>query len=65
MTLSSNRPLEAHLWRLVVQSDAKVQPVFRLYWNYDTRSSPDYAYRCGASVPGWPGYGALALSLLQ
>jgi hypothetical protein len=38
MTSTSECQLEAHLWVTFVQSDAKVQPVFRLYRNYDTRS---------------------------
>jgi hypothetical protein len=36
--LSSDRYLEVYLWRSVIQSRAEAQPVFRLYWNYDTRS---------------------------
>jgi hypothetical protein len=40
MTLSSYRPLEAHLWRPVVQSDAKMQRVFRSYWNHYTYQAP-------------------------
>jgi hypothetical protein len=38
MTLSSDYPFEAHLVCTIVQSRAEAQPVFRHYWNYDTRS---------------------------
>jgi hypothetical protein len=31
IALSSDRPLEVHLWVTFVQSDAKTQPVFRSY----------------------------------
>jgi hypothetical protein len=37
MTLSSDCPLEANLWQSVVQSCAKVQPVFRSNRDYYTR----------------------------
>src|SRR5215207_3771402 len=46
LTLSSYRPLEAHLWCLVVQAGAKTQPVFRLYWNhYACNGTPREAER--------------------
>src|SRR5215207_3026918 len=37
-TLSSDRPLEAHLWVTFVQSGAKIQPAFRSYRNHYTRA---------------------------
>src|SRR5215207_3791071 len=46
MTLSSDRPLEPHVWRPVVQAGAKTQPVFRLYWNhYACNGTPREAER--------------------
>jgi hypothetical protein len=40
MTSTSECQLEAHLWVTFVQSDAKVQPVFRLFRNHDTHNTP-------------------------
>ena len=55
MTLSLDRPLEAHLWVTFVQSGAKMQPAFRSNRNHYSHSSPNLrTHRCHASVPGWP-----------
>jgi hypothetical protein len=55
--LTQDGPLEAHLWCTVVQSDAKVQPVFRLYRNHYTRSDDLEPARRGArgQAPRTPG----------
>ena len=52
--LTSDRPLEAHLWPSV-QLDAKTQHTFRLYRNDYTHNSPILrTHRCCASAPGSP-----------
>src|SRR5215213_4188876 len=55
MTLSLDRPLEAHLWVTFVQSGAKMQPAFRSNRNHYSHSSPNLrTTHCSASVPAWP-----------
>ena len=46
--LTSECQLEAHLWVTFVQSDAKVQPVFRTFRDYDARSDDHEPARRGA-----------------
>jgi hypothetical protein len=41
ITLTPDFALQVHLWRSVVQSGAKMQPVFRSNRNYDTHTSPN------------------------
>jgi hypothetical protein len=55
IALSSDRPLDTHLWVTFVQPGAKMQHTFRLYRNHYTHASPILrTHRCCASVPGWP-----------